>query len=77
MLTFPPLTDMEEETMGRHPIDHQAPPEGARLLHFLRIARRERGEGGHPAVQALTRRARGGSARKARAFARIARGARA
>ena len=62
--------------MSRHPIDHRAPPGGSRLRHFLRLARREAGEGGHPAVQALTRRVRGASARKTRAFARIDRGSR-
>ncbi len=55
--------------MARHPADHRAAPQGARLRHFLRLARQ-----GDGAWQALARRPAPQGTRRLAEFLRIARG---
>ncbi|MBC7137174.1 MAG: hypothetical protein H5U17_00245 [Defluviimonas sp.] len=65
--------------MTRHIADHVSPPEAGRVKQFLKLARREGGEGSHPATRALLRRPRlgSGTARRVKEFLRIDRGQRA
>ncbi|GHD98412.1 hypothetical protein U879_11000 [Defluviimonas sp. 20V17] len=62
--------------MSRHPIDHRTPSGGVRVMQFARLAREQGGEGSHPTIRALTRRAPDRAARDVRVaeYARIGRG---
>ncbi|MGQ0566974.1 MAG: hypothetical protein ACT4OK_18190 [Gemmobacter sp.] len=58
--------------MTRHLADHRTPSQGARLMHFLRIARAE--AGGMWRLFARRPQADGAGNRRVVEFARIARG---